>query len=578
MPTLNPSYMGEMTADHWENQLVIAFGDTRIDPAIPPESVWRIPVPSQLQAEEMQQYLQPERMLGGLSFVLPEHLSAQDAVVVNELQKLLIYLHYKFVVFPKRSLSTVDSIGVREEPLPDVVREINQLRNYPWLLSAPLTDKLAAERVGMPVFLVLPGPSSQDIYPHLKEISKRCLVACLGRTINECMAAGVEPDIVIQLDTYQVQRHFYDELPSMPNTLLVPLSICPFYPYANKFRGVVMMDSFNLDLLPNPSRLRESYVSSITACLGLAEVLHAPHAFISGANLSSPSRLEAHPYKGDNQGPPPIVAVQDNYYLNARNGELVEALEYFIATAKEVDQMAEAIAQTSGTQFYSTTDTTLLSPQWFPHIDLNAIMDLPHVNREAFLETVDRVLTVKESVDLMKTRMAVLKMFKQLSMIEQMYHGDNSASEMKENHQITKAVRKMRNPVVTESVDAVGVAARLATRWRRSLNDSRLLLQAMTNAGRGKQVPMLCFEDEVQDLSDTMQRLIPKERWEYISIVTAPYPHLPSGRSLHPNAVLPWLAEQQVVCASPKMMRYFDYILEYAPEDNVYDLGNVIGK
>lgn len=578
MPTLNPSFTGEMAADQWENQLVVAFGDTRVDPAIPPESVWSIPAPSRLQAEEMQQYLQPERMLGGLAFVLPEELSAQDAAVVVELQKLLIYLHYKFVLFPKRSLSTVDAIGVREEPLPDVVREINQLRNYPWLLTAPLTDKLAAEQIGLPVFLVLPGPSSNDIYPHLKEISKRCLVACLGRTVNECMAAGVEPDIVVQLDTYQLQRHFYDTLPAMPNTLLVPLSICPFYPYANKFRGVVMMDSFNLDLLPNTSRLRESYVSSITACLGLAEVLHAPHAFISGANLSSPSRLEEHPYEGKSQGPPPIVAVQDNYYLNARDGKPIEALEYFIATAKEVDQMAEAIAGTTGTHFYSTTDTTLLSNQWFPHIALDTIMDLPPVNREAFLETVDRVLTVKEPVDLVKTRMTALKMFKQLTAIEEMYRDSNHNPELADNHQITKAVRKMRNPIVPESVDAVGVAARLATQWRRSLNDSRLLLQAMTTAGRGRQVPLLCFEEEIEEITAMLERLIPSQQWEYVSIATAPYPPFTAGQSLHPNKVLPWLAEQPVVCASPRMMRTFDYILDYVPEDNVYDIGNIIGK
>ncbi len=57
-----------------------------------------------------------------------------------------------------------------------------------------------------------------------------------------------------------------------------------------------MMDSFNMNLLPNPARLRESYVSTLTACLGLAEALWAPEAYVAGVDLSFAGDAASHPY------------------------------------------------------------------------------------------------------------------------------------------------------------------------------------------------------------------------------------------------------------------------------------------
>ncbi|QGY39569.1 DUF115 domain-containing protein [Pseudodesulfovibrio cashew] len=574
---LNPTFVGEIPEDHWHGQLVVAFGRVRIDAAIPEDRVWRVENPAGDGIRGFADRLRPELLVDGIFFVVPESLEPEDACAVFDIQRLLIHLHYKYVYFPQRSLSTADVAGVREESLPDVIREINQLRNYPWLLSSPLTDKLAREKIGLPLLVVLPGPSMHEVLPRLEAMRDHCLVACVGRTVNDCLHAGVIPDVVIQLDTYQVQRNFYENLPDMPETLLVPLSICPFYPYARKFRGVVMMDSFNLELLPNPARLRESYVSTITACLGLAEALHAPHCFIAGADLSAPLALAGHPYEGRTSGPLPVFSHRNTYLFQRRDGSLAQGWDYFIATAQEVDQFAEAIGQNTGTRFYSTTDATLLSRRWFPHGPPETILGLPQVDRAVFLAAVDRVLAVREDVDITRTRMHLLRLLEEVRGAETAYVGGGVPREVLENHTLTKAVGRMRNPMLKGDVDRVGVAARVASKWREALNDARLLIQAVTQAGRGRAVPLLCLPHEVEPLKMMLGRIVGGGRWELFTISTPPCPPFPEAETLAVNDVLGWLAGQQAVFASPGIMKEFEYIMDYAPGGNVYDLRRVAG-
>ena len=575
---LNPSYTGEMTAAQWQGQTVVAFGDARVDEAIPAGKVWRVDNPAGDGLRALNGGLNPKRIKGGFAFVLPEALDAPNAAAVVEIQKALVFLYYKYVFFPHHSLSTTDVLGVRPEPLPDIVREINQLRNYPWLLSAPLTDKLARRRIGMPLTALLPGPSLQDVLPRLKELRKHTLIACVARTLRDCLAAGVQPDFVLQLDTFQIQRHFYEGLPDMPETLLVPLSICPFYPYADKFRGVVMMDSFNLELLPNPARLRESYVSSLTACLGLAEALHSPTAYIVGANLSSPGKQEDHPYHGRSQGPLPIFAGRKHYRLSARNGAPVQALDYFIATALEVEQFAADIRKATGTRFFSTTNDTLLSRKWFPHAPLQKIEALPEIDRTGFLAAVDAILGERESINLTKVRMKVLKDLSEMRQIERVFNSEDVPRDALDAHMLTKAVRKMRNPFVRNDVDGVAVAARVSTRWRESLNDARLLVQAMTNAAAGRKLPLLCFEGEVDALLALLGRIVRGAEWELYTFPIPPHPPFAGATAVPQGRLMHWLTGEQVVFASPGMMREFAYVMEYVPGDNVYDLRNITGS
>jgi len=577
-PRINPSFIGEITADQWNGRRVVAFGDVHVDEAIPEEKVWRLANPAADGQALFDKGLHPELLVDGLAFVLPEALSEQDAAVVLEVQSILIYLHYKYIFFPKSSLSTTDAVGVRKEPLPDVIREINQLRNFPWLMSSPIADKLASKRLGLPMLAILPGPSKNDVLPHLKEIREHCLIVCLARTLNDCLDAGVVPDIVLQLDTYQVQRHFYEGIPDMPETILVALSICPFYPYAHKFRGVVMMDSFNLELLPNPARLRESYVSSITACLGMAEALHSPEAFIAGANLSIPLAKDDHPYQGKTSGPKPICAKDTRYLLDARDGSPIQVEDYFIATARESEQFAAEIKATSGTQFYSITDSTLLSPQWFPHGPVENILGLPSLDRSGFVASMDTVLAEQEKVNITKTRMKLLRELGEMRQIEAAFNGGNVELEVLKDHVLTKAAAQMRNPRLNGHVNTVGVAAKLSTKWRESLNDARLLVQAITQKERGKPLSLLCLDEEKDEMKAVLSRYIRGCECRVAVLSTSPMATFEGAETVLMDNAYDWLDGQPVVFGSPGVMKNFSYVMDYVPDDNVYDMRNMIGQ
>lgn len=575
---LNPSYTGEITADQWNGERVIAFGDARVDEAIPSDMVWRLENPAADGQKFFNEGINPASLKNYFAFVLPESMSAQDATAVVEIQKVFIYLHYKYVYFPKNSLSTTDSFGVREEPLPDAIREINQLRNLPWFVSAPIVDKLADERLGLPFFALLPGPSMQEALPRLKDIRERCLIVCLARTLRACLSAGVQPDIVLQLDTYQVQRNFYEGLPDMPATVLVSLSYCPLYPYANKFRGVVMMDSFNLELLPNPARLRESYVSSITACLGLAEVLHSKHAFIAGANLSYPLGRNEHPYAGRTGGPMPAYAIDKSYFLEARDGTPIRVWDYFIATAREVEQFAADIRQTTGTQFYSTTESTLLSKRWFPQGGMEAVEALPAIDREAYLSSLDKVLSQREKVHTTRLRMELTRKLDEMRGVEAAYRGGMASHEELEQFVLSKAVRKMRNPRLHGDVDHVAVATKVSSQWREALNNARLLAQAITLTERGKPVHLLCMESEVEELQGLLGKFIQGSKWKLATVLTPPFSAFGEAEIVLVDDFYAWLGDKSVVFASPRMMKEYSYVMEYAPNDNIYDMRPMLGQ
>ena len=551
-----------------------------MDVAIPQTAITRIPRPSAETLEELRHSLPLQALSGGLLFVLPEKAGSLDTVAILEIQKLLLHIHYKYIFHPSHSHVTADPLGVRKQTLPDIVRNISTLRNTPWLLGAPLVDKLTKARVGLPVLLLLPGPSLTRVLPHLREIYPRCLIVCIARTLSACLDAGVEPDIVLQLDTYQMQTHYYAKAPLLPQTLLVPLSIAPFYPYAHKFRGVVMMDSFNLEFLPNRARLRENYLSSLTACFGIAEALHAPKAFLAGADLSEVAVGEQHPLAGHYPAPLPLVTNRYGYLLGARDDTLVFSQSCYIATAVEAEHIVTAIEQTSGTAFYSLSDTTLLSRQKFPYIDLESILSMPPIDRGQYSETINRVLAARETIDLTKMRMHLLKQWDDLRKMAKLFalRGQDEVDTMLRDNVITQAAAIMRDVCSNEEVDMLGLAAKACSLWCHATNNARLLVQAMSTAKRGGTVPLLCFPEELQPLSERLAKLLPLSGIEAWGIVNQLYKPVLNGQNIGYNELLPWLASRKVVLASPRVMNEFAHILDYAPSANLYDLRLLTGS
>jgi hypothetical protein len=486
---------------------------------------------------------------------------------VLDIQKRFVHAHYKYIAFPSRSHITVDPFSVRKKTHPDLFRTLNLLRNMPWALSSPLADKLSEARLGLPLLLLLPGPSVNDIAPQLPELRKHCLIACIARTLDICLEAGIHPDFVVQLDTFQVQRHFYDAIPALPETVLVALSLTPFHGYARKFRGVIMMDSFNLELLPNPSRLRESYVSSLTACLGLAEALGSPQGFVAGANLSFPPAPHAQGVWGCATSPIRLIEDSRTYLLSDRCGALVESRDWYIATATEADMFAEAIAGTAGTRFFSTTDGTLLSRKWFPHTPPRQIFSLPTIDRPAFLRDMDNVLARREEVDIAKTRLYLLSQLEEVRAAERQLAEGGPLSGDDPSSAWSRPCATLPRPGNGHQ----GCGCPPARRVEKGSEQCPAAGPGITLAERGKALPLLCFPKEIEAATSTLGRLIPKAKWEVYHIATGATP-IPAGRqTVAHSGLLAWLDNRQVVFASARVLERFSHILELSPNENLFD-------
>ena len=213
----------------------------------------------------------------GAILVVSSRAYARYKRVVDEAQRVFAYIYCKYVFYPATTGSP-DMLGVREEtPLSfGFSTEINKWRNLPWLLDCPLCDKLLGANIGLPVLLCMPGPSLRKMGHMLPELSRKFLVVTLARGLQYCLENGVEPDFIIQLDSSRRQRHFYPSDHLLKNTYMVSLSIASVHAMASKVRGIFFMDSFDLRILNNDWRIRESWLSSLAPCLGLAEVLQAP--------------------------------------------------------------------------------------------------------------------------------------------------------------------------------------------------------------------------------------------------------------------------------------------------------------
>lgn len=206
---------------------------------------------------------------------------------IDAIQKHLAYIYCKYILFPRISTTIPDQYGIRkEEPLLLIPREINKAKNIPLYLQYPLCNKLKGVGKEFPVAVLLPGPSLNRAAPFLEEIKNKCLLVCVARTLDFCLRANVEPDIVINLDTVTRMKHFLDVDRRLKNTYLIALSPGPLAEVAQNFRGTFFIDSFDTDVLPNYFRLRESWLSCSISALGIAELLQTKSVILIGGDHS----------------------------------------------------------------------------------------------------------------------------------------------------------------------------------------------------------------------------------------------------------------------------------------------------
>ena len=177
----------------------------------------------------------------GLIVVVVSREYSRHPALMDEVQRLLVFMFCKYVVYPKSSMKIPDPLGLRKEASLDWTHEINKCRNMAYFLRCPLVDKLAGIKAGLSVLLCLPGPSLKELAGILPVLARKFLVVCLARSLPFCLEQGVEPDFIVQLDTHHRQRHFYPAGRSLPDTYVAALPLSPIHAVANRVRGIFLL-------------------------------------------------------------------------------------------------------------------------------------------------------------------------------------------------------------------------------------------------------------------------------------------------------------------------------------------------
>ena len=574
-------------------RMVVSFGEP--PSGLPPERLLRADQGG--NPVEAVAGLDPGRLVNGLAFAFGPGWRATDLETIREAQRRLLYSFYNYVYCPAISPINPDPYGVRgeQDQLPELVRMISVLENTPYLLRYPVVDKLAALKLGLPVLVLLPGPSLPELAPHLPELARRCLVVCVSRAVAWCLEQGVEPDFVVQLDTFLVQQHIYAHIPPLPRTTLVPISIAPIRRYGHKFRGCFFMDSFNQGVLPNPHRLRESHLSSLLACLGLAECLHAPRAFLVGADLSMPAEAETYFHSGggwtgaDAAGEDgPLVVDSDRFIMTDAAGNRVHTLLRYLATAQEAADFARDIEASAGTRFFNLSGRGILPARWYPAATTDEVMALPELDREGFLSRVDKGLGQSEPVNLIKYKVELLKTLDIAREAETFLFHCLRTGQVEEafRHPLARFMLRERDYFLYRKKERdedkdrgvlLDAALRLVRVWARQLTRAKGFVQARMLLGRGRDLNVLCLPGEEELIARRLDRLMPGGALAFVHLGH----HVESGPAGQAREVSffnfrGWLEQRDLVLVSQAMRREFDYFFDVRPEDKLLVLERIL--
>lgn len=386
----------------------------------------------------------PVQMLqDGVTLVVDVEAYSRDRKWIDAVQKHLAMVYCKHVLFPRQSGTIPDQFGVRKEgDYLLIPREIQRAENIPLYLRSPLCNRLKGLGSQLPVAILLPGPSLNAVAPLLEELHRKCLLVCVPRTVAFCLQAGVAPDFVISLDTAGRMEHLVRPSRPLPETYLVALSPGALARPVRRYRGLFLMDSFDTAVLPNPFRLRESWLSCAISTLGMAELLGAGTVFLAGGDHSweDPDALGSPYWNADtvarsadngaasrpHDGPamvrdletwapaglpegarmqaqtsaPTPEGLPDKYArfpLRDRNDKMVFTYFHYFAISAELEQVAREMAQ-AGSVCHLLEDRGILSPEVFRPGGRDLLATLAPIDRPAFLARADAAHSRREAI------------------------------------------------------------------------------------------------------------------------------------------------------------------------------------
>ncbi|MDC0336316.1 DUF115 domain-containing protein [Pseudodesulfovibrio sp.] len=585
---VNRSTYGFLPLDDWFNELVFAFGDAEVDSSIPEEFVIQIPSSKFINPIKFCASIDKELFRNGFTFLASPEFGVKEGPKLQELQMHIVAAYYRNRYFDKEMTYKPEGpIKQLLGMLGDSTRAIGQLYNMPWLLRSPIVDKIDKKKIGLPVLIVTSGPSQASIKEHLKKYAKHCLVICIARTLQLCLDVGVEPDFVVQYDTHPEQKLFYENIPRLDKTLLVALSSASIADYAWKFRGVVFRGSFKKIILKNDFTLRDSTEGSLLACMGLAEILHAPDVYMAGCDFSWHAEDTPEQYK--QLAPEERKLSLDDYrigvgwlyVLTGRGGKFAYSEVGYVAAAARAAEFAVEINKTIGTRFWLTSDIGILSPKHFPTMGEEDVCANTEIDRSAYLETIDEVLQTREDIDL-KVALPFFKEREDFLNSQELnfrFKKYNPDFEFGFHEDLIQLCRNSRSFFMQFGEADAGKAHRMVIEWAKALNyASRVTMSYTLAEEHGEKIIVLCKKEEQERLQERVNTFFPKQYCEFRVLVD-----LANGSGGGEDNCVPysgfmdWVKEQKVIFISHTIGKEYHPFFKLYEGDNVILLPNLVG-
>ncbi|WP_031481009.1 6-hydroxymethylpterin diphosphokinase MptE-like protein [Maridesulfovibrio frigidus] len=414
------------TLERYEDEsFVIGLGKVKISNDVPRSKKMFFPSVSEKVLEVIKE-IDPILLKDGVVLIIGKEGYSSKKRIIDAIQKHLVFLYAKYVAHPRNNETIPDMLGVRKQKTNMMVlREMVRAANFPIHARSPICDKIDAQRIGLPVIILGPGPSLKKILPHLAELKRRALIVCVTRSLPLLREYGISPDFALLLDTAHRMTHFTPHDEKWKDTYLIALSVSNISKIADNFKGVFFFDSYNLNFFPNPYRLRESWLSCVLAALGLAEALHAPDVYLAGmdscwydtslakqfpassasstiyaASGGAEKTADDMPIYPDDE---PVLACQDRdvpFNVPDIRGRTATTFFTYFAIAYETELFAEEISKSVGSNFHLLMDQGILNPDVFA---LGGVEHLKNnyspLDRGAVHRALDRALLNREKIN-----------------------------------------------------------------------------------------------------------------------------------------------------------------------------------
>jgi spore maturation protein SpmB len=522
--------------------------------------------------------LDPRLMAGGLIVMTTRQEHARRPREVLRAQKALVYLYTKHIELPLYSTRIPDTLGLRSgNTPPEYLHQLNLYRNTPLHLRHCLADKLDHKRVGMPCLILLPGPSLTLLKGRLPELARRYLIVTISRALPFLRACGVEPDVLLQLDTVPLLEHFHHPAERFPHTVLLALSMAPISSFAPRFRQLFFMDSFNLTVLSNPARIRESWLSSLLACLGCVEILHAPKVLLAGSDLRLIGQKTYHDEMGEEAfaAMPAYDAPLTNSghiltFPDHQGRQASSTLQYF-ATAAEAELFAREIHAALGTTFHCLSPWSLLDPEIYARLSVEEALQAPELDKDRFLAKADAAADAAEHIKLHSLRAIYSREAKAAQRDLDIFAClQFSAADTIQQHPCYRYIAAnvpWFRPTGEDNLRRL--AGNLAKEHSDAARFARNVAALHLQAARDEPVPVLCTSEEEAETRLQLARLWPDWSWRCLGIdVPGTGRPAPSGGGLELHALHDWLHFKDVVIVAPGFAREFHYALSLIEGDN----------